>query len=129
MRRFLFALTVGLGPLLLSPPPIEAQSIGTFQWQVVPFCNVLTVNVSSDGPDSFSATGWDDGCGAPLRDGLYGTFFFNPGFDPSGDNNIGGGLTVVNAGGTPWHIDVLINEFTLVGTWRGSDGTTGQLIP
>jgi hypothetical protein len=59
---------------------------------------------------------------------LYGAFFFNPGFDPA-RNNVGGGLTVVSAGGASRHIDVTINEFTLLGAWSSSDGTSGQLIP
>jgi hypothetical protein len=127
MRRFLFALTLGLCSVLISAQPIEAQSIGTFRWQILPFCNVLTANISAEGFDSFSVTGWDDRCGAPSRDALYGAFFFNPGFDPAG-NNVGGGLTVVSAGGAVRHIDVTINEFTLLGTWN--DGTSsGDLIP
>ena len=128
MRRFLFALTLGLSSVLISAQPIEAQSIGTFRWRIDPFCNVLTANISAEGFDSFSVTGWDDNCGASFRDGLYGAFFFNPGFDPA-DNNVGGGLTVVSAGGASRHIDVTINEFTLLGTWSSSDGTSGQLIP
>jgi hypothetical protein len=128
MRRFLFALTFGLCSVLISAQPIEAQSIGTFRWQLSHFCNVLTANISAEGFESFSVTGWDDRCGAPSRDALYGAFFFNPGFDPAG-NNVGGGLTVVSAGGAVQHIDVLINEFTLFGTWSSSDGTSGQLIP
>lgn len=123
MRRLLFAVTCALCSFLIWAQSVEAQSIGTFRWQTLPFCNVLTTNITMEGPDSFSITGWDDLCGAAFRDALYGAFFFNPA------GNVGGGLTVVSAGGRSLHIDVIIDPFTLSGTWSASDGTFGDLIP
>lgn len=42
-----------LGTLVLSvgliAPAVEAQSLGTFRWQLQPFCNVVTVIVTQQG--------------------------------------------------------------------------------
>lgn len=123
MRRALFMLALGVFSLLVLAPPSEAQYIGQFRWQTDPYCNVLVANISYDGPDALSITGWDDGCGASFRDAMYGALFFNSG------GTVGGGLTIVSAGGAAQHFDIVVDGNTLSGTWSSSDGTSGTLIP
>jgi hypothetical protein len=123
MRLLVLALMAGLGLSLIVAPPAGAESLGTFRWQMLPFCNVLAANITRESADSFSITGWDNKCGGPSRDGIYGAFFFNP----RGD--IGGGLTIVSAGGAALHLDIVIDPFTLSGTWTASDGTSGSFVP
>ena len=123
MRLFLLALIAGLGGSLVVTPPASAESLGTFRWQTSPFCNVLTANITRESFDSFSITGFDDKCGAASRDALYGAFFLNP----RGD--IGGGVTIVTAGGANQHLDIVIDPFTLAGTWTSSDGSSGAFVP
>src|SRR5262245_7908351 len=43
--------------------PSGAQTLGTFSWQVEPYCNVVTFTVTADGP-SFRLVGYDNDCGA-----------------------------------------------------------------
>jgi len=51
-----------LGVMWLSMPA-TAQPLGTFRWQLLPYCNVLTLNVIQQG-GIYTLDGTDDGCGA-----------------------------------------------------------------
>lgn len=42
--------------------PATAQPLGTFRWQLQPYCNVLTLNVVQGGV--YTLDGTDDRCGA-----------------------------------------------------------------
>ena len=64
----------------------DAQTIGTFTWQMQPYCNVMVFTVSSDGA-AYRLTGYDDACGAvdrvpaagivtPNGDGTFSLSFF-----------------------------------------------------
>ena len=46
--------------------PASAQPLGTFTWQLQPFCNVLTLSVVQQGP-VYLLDGYDDLCGDPVR--------------------------------------------------------------
>jgi hypothetical protein len=106
------------GPLL---SPAAAQSIGTFRWQLQPFCNVVTVSVTQNGA-IYTLDGYDDQCGAPQRAPLVGVATPNP------DGTIGFGLNVVSVpGGVPVHVDARIDLATLNGTWRDSAGNSGVM--
>ena len=97
------ALVTGL---LLLAPPLGAQGpvLGTFRWQLQPFCNVLTVTVIQQGA-VYTVDGYDDQCGAPQRAPLVGLATANP------DGTIGLGLHLVTVpvggglqidAGSPW---------------------------
>lgn len=120
MRRFVLATLVTLA-LWLTAAPAEAQFIGTYRWQLFPFCNVFVLNISQVGL-AFDVTGWDDQCGAPTRDAVYGTMFFSLA-------GIQGGLTAIQASGQAAHLDISLNGVTLRGTWRASGGNSGTFIP
>jgi hypothetical protein len=47
-----FALAVAVWAL--SPAPVDAQTIGTFRWQLQPYCNLITVVVTQVGSVSRS---------------------------------------------------------------------------
>jgi hypothetical protein len=112
------ALAAVLG-LLLVAPLASAQSLGTFTWQVQPYCNVVTLQVTQVG-GTYRLEGYDDQCGAPTRASVIGTAFQNP------DGSIGLGFNIVAApGGAPVHIDATISLPSLGGTWRDSAGNTG----
>ena len=49
--------------VILSTSPLDAQPLGSFSWQLQPFCNNLTVNVTQQG-SLFTIDGVDDQCGA-----------------------------------------------------------------
>ena len=52
---------IALG-LVLSDASANAQSLGTFRWQLQPFCNVITVTVVQQG-GTYTLDGTDDRCG------------------------------------------------------------------
>jgi hypothetical protein len=109
--------------LVLGATPAAAQSIGTFKWQLLPYCNVLTLTVIQMG-GIYTLSGTDDQCGAQSgRASAAGTAFLNPG------GTIGMGLAIVTTpGGRPVHVDATINLGSLSGTWRDSEGHTSSYI-
>jgi hypothetical protein len=107
---------------LWSATPAAAQPLGSFRWQLQPYCNVLTLAVVQQG-GQYQLDGIDDQCVAAQAASVRGMAFLNP------NGSIGFGLTVVTApGGTPIHIDATISLPGLNGTWRDSAGNTGNLI-
>ncbi len=123
-RLALTVIAVALGLLMLERSGLQAQSnaLGTFRWQLQPFCNILTVTVVQDGAQ-YHLDGTDDLCGASRKASVVGLAFPNP------DGSIGFGLTSVTApGGTPMHVDATISVATLGGTWRDSGGNSGAFV-
>lgn len=105
--------------LLLAATTADAQPLGTFRWQLQPFCNVVVVNVTQQGA-IYQVDGFDDQCGAAQRAPLVGMATPNP------DGSIGFGLNIVTApGGRDVHVDARISLPGLGGTWSDSSGNTG----
>lgn len=99
-----------------------AQPIGSFTWQLQPFCNRVTVQVVQNGA-VFTLDGYDDQCAAARRAPLAGIATPNP------DGTIGFGLTIVTVpGGRPVHVDARIPFPTLNGPWSDSAGNSGALV-
>ncbi len=100
-----------------------AQPLGTFRWQLQPFCNVVTVAVTQTG-NVFRVEGTDDQCGAATgAASAIGTAFLNP------DGNVGFGINIVAApGGAPVHVDATMSTTSFSGTWRDSGGYTGAFV-
>ena len=109
-----------LAVLLWATSPAAAQPLGTFRWQLQPFCNVVTVAITQNGP-IYRLEGTDDQCGNGAdAASVTGTAF------PNADGTIGFGLNIVTApGGRPVHVDADINLGTFGGTWRDSAGGAG----
>ncbi len=116
--RFVLAL---LFLLCISASSASAQTVGTFRWQLQPWCNVVTLTVTQAG-SVYQLDGWDDQCGGD-RASVVGTAFLNP------DGTIGFGLNIVTTpGGRPVTVDAEITLGTLSGSWRDSTGSTGQFV-
>jgi len=109
--------------LLALVSPAGAQTIGTFRWQLQPYCNVVTVVVSQSA-GVYTLDGTDDQCSATgPRAAVTGEAFQNP------DGSIGFGLHVVSApGGAPGHLEATISPASLSGTWRDSTGAQGPFV-
>ncbi|MCC7180319.1 MAG: tail fiber domain-containing protein [Acidobacteria bacterium] len=121
MRRLVTLVTVVVVAGLCSDTS-SAQPLGTFRWQLQPYCNVVTVSVVQQGAQ-YQIDGTDDQCGAGQQAGVTGLAFLNP------DGSIGFGLNIVTApGGMPVHVDATIALATLGGTWRDSAGATGSFV-
>ena len=119
MTRRLYAPPRSSSRWLLASPAADAQSLGTFRWQLQPYCNVVTVNVTQQGA-VYTVDGYDDQCGAPQRAPLVGLATPNP------DGSIGFGLNVVTVpGGRAVHVEARISLATLSGPWTDSDGHSG----
>ena len=103
--------------------PAHAQPLGTFRWQLRPYCNVVSLAVVQE-HGLYRLEGTDDQCGNG-RDlaSVTGLAFPNP------DGTIGFGVTIVTApGGLPVHVDAAITLATLGGTWRDSTGASGAFV-
>lgn len=99
-----------------------AQPLGTFAWQLQPYCNVVTVTVVQSGA-VYTLDGFDDQCGAPQRAPVTGLATPNP------DGSVGLGLTIVTVpGGRPVHVDARIAVATLGGPWTDSGGNAGTAV-
>src|SRR5262245_34860901 len=95
-----------------------AQPLGTFKWQLQPYCNVVSLYVINEG-GNYTLDGTDDLCGATQKASVRGLAFLNP------DGTIGFGLSLVTAGGNPVHINATITLPGLSGTWADSTGQSG----
>ncbi len=90
-----------------------AQPVGTFRWQLQPFCNVVTVAITQNGA-VYRLEGTDDQCGGGADAASVAGAF------PNADGTIGFGLNIVTApGGRPVHVEAEISLGTFSGTWRG----------
>lgn len=102
--------------------PAAAQTIGTFRWQLSPFCNVLTLRVSASGP-VFSMIGTDDQCGQTPPASATGVASLNP------DGTVTIGLTLVEApSASPMYLYATISFPSLGGQWRDSAEATGSFV-
>ncbi|MCA1584921.1 MAG: hypothetical protein LC791_09170 [Acidobacteria bacterium] len=100
----------------------EAQPLGTFRWQLQPFCNVVTLNVTQAG-SIYTLDGYDDLCGASTRAAVVGTAFQNP------NGTIGLGMTLVlTPGATPLNIQATITLANISGAWSDSAGNSGPFV-
>jgi hypothetical protein len=104
--------------VLTAAAPAAAQTLGTFTWQLLPFCNALTVTVAQIG-GVFSFHGWDDQCGAGERVPVSGLAV------PAADGSIAVGVTGITAGGAPVHLSAQLQLPAASGTWRDSSGNSG----
>jgi hypothetical protein len=109
--RLIGRLTVLAGAaVLLMAPAASAQVIGTYRWQLAPYCNVVTLTVVQQGA-SFVLNGFDDQCGAAQLAGVSGTAQLNP------DGTAGLEFTVIRPDGLTMPVAAVVNLTTLSGSW------------
>jgi len=122
MNRLLPAFTI-VTSILAMATLADAQPLGSFRWQLQPYCNIVTVVVTQVG-SVYRLEGTDDRCGAGAdQSSVIGTAFPNP------DGTIGFGLNIVSTpGGFPVPVDAAIALSTLSGTWRDGGGNSGSFV-
>lgn len=99
--------------------PAAAQVFGTFPWQMQPYCNIVTLTLTST-PAGFTLDGTDDQCGATNKASAVGVASFNS----SGSVTLN--FTIVTApAGKPVHVSAVVSPATGTGTWTDSVGNTG----
>lgn len=119
-RRRALALT--LLAISLVARPAAAQSLGTFVWQLAPYCNVVTLNTTQNGA-VYTFDGYDNQCGATTLATTRGLAVVNP------NGTVGIGLTIVTSpGALPVHVQATIDLASLGGPWTDDHGNSGTLI-
>ena len=63
INRYAQTAALFAAAMVFSASAVEAQSLGSFSWQLQPFCNYLTVTVTQQG-SLYTLDGYDDQCGA-----------------------------------------------------------------
>jgi hypothetical protein len=122
MRSRLASLAAALILVTVRPPEGAGQPLGTFRWQLRPFCNVVSLNVRQDGA-VYTLDGYDDQCGAATHSSVVGTAFLNP------DGTIGLGLSGATApGAAPVMLYARLSLSSVSGTWSDSAGNTGTFV-
>lgn len=117
----LASLTV-LGLLTLTPVQATAQVFGTFSWQMLPYCNVVSLTLVNT-PAGFTLEGADNQCGAVNKAGAFGIASF------SASGNVTANFTIVTApDGKSVHVSAIISPANGNGTWTDSAGNTGSFI-
>ena len=114
------------GPFLLASALVVAsggatgaQTLGTFQWTLQPFCNVVTAAVTAT-ETGYTLDGWDDQCGAGRKAPLVGQASANP------DGTLSLGFYIVTAPVVKaLAVEATVDPMTRAGTWRDSEGHTG----
>ncbi len=97
----------------------QAQTVGTFRWQLQPYCNVITATITQSG-GVYTVDGTDDLCGANPRAAVTGLAFLNA------NGTVSFGLSlVVPPSPTAIQLTATIDIGSLGGTWQDSAGNTG----
>lgn len=105
--------------LLLGSTAASAQVFGTFSWQMQPYCNVVTLTLTSV-TGNFTLDGSDNECGASKQASAAGIGVFNP------DGTVGLNFTIVTSpSGQAIQVSASVSPATGQGTWTDSTGASG----
>ncbi|MBP7779159.1 MAG: tail fiber domain-containing protein [Acidobacteria bacterium] len=122
MGRILRMLAVVGAAMTLGAMPAAAQSLGTFNWQLTPYCNVITVTVTQNG-SNYTLDGYDNQCGGSPRAAVLGMAVLNP------TGTVTLGFTIVTPpDAIPVHVQTAIDLGTLGGAWTDDQGHAGTFV-
>jgi hypothetical protein len=97
----------------------SAQVYGTFTWQMQPYCNKVTLTLTSL-TGNFILDGFEDQCGTTNKASAVGVATFNA------VNNVTLNFTIVPApSGKPVHVSAVVSPADGSGTWTDSVGNFG----
>jgi len=105
--------------VLLTTTPAAAQVIGTFKWQTLPYCNVVTMTITQQG-GMYQLNGMDDVCSGASAPAT-GTAVVAGG-------GLALGFTIVLPSGRAANITATVNVATGNGTWVDADGNGGTFL-
>lgn len=118
LTRFRFVLGA-MCVSLCAASSASAQVFGTFAWQMQPYCNIVSLTLSSS-PAGFVLEGTDNQCGAVDKASAVGVASFNA----NGLVNLN--FTIVTApSAKAVHVAAVVNPGTGGGTWTDSAGNAG----
>ncbi|MCC6988113.1 MAG: DUF1566 domain-containing protein [Acidobacteria bacterium] len=99
----------------------SAQVFGTFTWQMLPYCNKVTLTITQF-PSGYTIDGFDDQCGAGQRAGAVGMVHINP------DGSVGLNFTLIAApSGRTVHVSSPLSPASGSGAWTDNVGNSGTL--
>lgn len=116
MRLLQTSLLAALAVLLSAPAPAGAQTIGTFRWQLLPHCNVVSITVTQAG-SLFELIGTDDMCGQGAMP-LHGSAV-------AAGSDVRMGFRIATVGGRTSHVTATISLASLGGTWADAAANGG----
>lgn len=97
----------------------SAQVFGTFNWQMQPYCNQVTMTLTSV-TGNFTLDGTDDQCGGPKKASASGVGVFNP------DGTVGLNFTIVTSpAAQPVAVSAVVSPANGQGTWTDNVGNSG----
>ena len=118
-----FAIVLAAAALLAQwTGTAQAQNLGTFTFQLQPYCNVITMTITQEGA-TYRLAGWDDACGAVQRYPMSGTITANSngtlafGFEVTRTNGIAVDTTFTFTPAPPYS-----------GPWSDSAGNSGTFV-
>jgi hypothetical protein len=103
----------------LGASPASAQVFGTFTWQMQPYCNRVTLTLTTS-PAGFTLAGSDDQCGAATKASASGVGVFNL------DGTVGINFAIVTSpSGEAVHVSGVVSPANGQGTWADDTGNSG----
>jgi Chaperone of endosialidase len=122
MRVTTMGAAMTMATLLAGLAPASAQTLGTFSWQLAPYCNVISVTVTQNG-SNYTLDGYDNQCGGSTRAAVVGMAVPNP----TGTVTLGFAI-VTPPNATPVHVTTAIDLGSLGGSWSDDQGNTGTFV-
>ena len=105
---------------LLDAAGASAQVLGTFPWQMQPYCNTVTLTLTGTPGGGWVLDGTDDQCGATNKASAVGVASF------SATGNVTLNFSIVTApSGKPVHVSAIVSPANGAGTWTDSVGNSG----
>ncbi len=104
--------------LALGASNVSAQVFGTFTWQMQPYCNNVTLTLTSV-TGNFTLDGSDDQCGAAKKGSATGIGVFNP------DGSVGLNFTIVEPSGHVVAVAANVSPANGQGTWTDDADNSG----
>lgn len=112
---------VAMACALVAPQMASGQTLGTFVWQMAPYCNVLTLSVTVDGA-AYRLTGFDNACGGTVRVPVAGAAVPNP----NGTFTLT--LTTATVAGPSSQLTAVVTAPSYNGAWADSSGNSGDFV-
>lgn len=110
-------LPLALITLFAAAAPADAQSLGTFRWQLEPFGAVLNLNVVQQG-SIYLLNGFEEQCDNPSLP-AWGVAV------PQANGSVMLGITTITSGGNGLHTRASINLSDFSGGWQDNANQTG----
>lgn len=116
--RVVVRVALAVAAVLSFASGASAQVFGTFTWQMQPFCNQVTLTLTSVN-GNFTVDGFDDQCGAAKRASAVGMGVFNP------DGTVGIDFTIASPDSSTVHVTASVSPANGQGTWTDDDRNSG----